>query len=124
MANALGEPVLTIDMGSDSTTFISADLTRIQTAIHAGIGTGRAISNLLTVLSPDGLRRWLPFECSDGERLDFLHNKALNPQTVPLTERELMLEQAAVRELLSWASRETAVLACSKRSSLKKSGAG
>ena len=109
LANAFGEPVLTIDMGSDSTTFISAGLTQFQTAIHTEIGSGRSISKLLSVLSPDVLAKWVPFECSDGELLDFLHNKALNPQTLPLTENELYLEQAAVRELLGWARRETAV---------------
>jgi hypothetical protein len=68
------------------------------------LGIGHAIGNLPNTTSVENIARWLPTADDDSQLLDFLHNKALYPLTVPTTEDELHMEYAAAREILRQAT--------------------
>ena len=61
---------------------------------------GRSIGNLTNKTSLADIARWIPAQDDDSRLLNFLHNKALYPWTIPATETELHMEQAAAREIL------------------------
>lgn len=100
--------VLAVDLGSNSVTFISASPTEAHLAIQSDLGMGRPVLNVLQKTKPGNITRWLPIETSPDDVNDFVYHKAIHPQTVPMTETELYLEQAVTREVLRCAMMESA----------------
>lgn len=100
--------VFGLDVGSDSVTFVSATPDFVRKVVRNDIGMGRPLPNLLEEMSVSDILHWLPTEQSEGATLDFIYNKALYPETLPLTESELLLEQAIVRQMIRSVVEETA----------------
>ena len=94
------QEVLGIDLGGNSLTFAWSDGNSIQPSIHTDLGLGRPIRNLIDLTTPENVLQWIPSEVSSGETVDYLFNKSLHPTTIPMTEKELHLEQGAARELI------------------------
>lgn len=92
--------VLCVDVGSASTTVAASFGGRLSIAIAADLGVGHNAPTLLEKIGVDVLARWLPFEPEPGELETVLLNKGTLPATVPVDERELLIEQAAAREAL------------------------
>lgn len=92
--------VLGIDVGSNSITMIMATPHSAQVYVRTDLGMGAPIINLLDIVSPADIARWVPNEITDEEVRDFITYKSLYPQTIPQTEFELYLEQAVARELI------------------------
>lgn len=92
--------VIGVDVGSNAIMAVVAEDGELDTAVDTTLGMGRPISNLAKRVSWEQIGRWLPFETSEAEVLDFIQNKSLHPQTIPMIERELYMEQAAAREML------------------------
>jgi hypothetical protein len=108
-----GKGVLCADVGS-ATTVIAASFPAVpdspgdengdvgqqivQVATDTGVGCS-AIA-LLKRVGKDAIARWLPFEPEPGEVEQLLLNKGVWSTTVPLTRRQLLIEQAAAREAL------------------------
>lgn len=92
--------VLGVDLGSESVSILIADAHRVQTYVRTDLGMGRPIINLLDVVEPSAIARWVPQAISDEEIRDFIFHKSLNPQTIPTTELESYLEQAIAREII------------------------
>ncbi|MCB9421035.1 MAG: glutamate mutase L [Ardenticatenaceae bacterium] len=103
--------VVLVDLGSSSTTVVDAGLGgngRIH--VRNDLGMGRPISNLPSVTPLADITRWLATsEEDESYLLDFIHNKALYPYTVPTTENEMFMEQAAAREILRQAAEPIAL---------------
>jgi uncharacterized protein (TIGR01319 family) len=93
--------VIGLDLGSNSTTFVVSDQGKSDLAVRTDLGMGRPITNLLDKVELETITRWVPAEIKEGELRNFVQNKNLFPQTIPLTEMELYLEQAVAREVLS-----------------------
>lgn len=109
IANLHEGPVLGIDVGAQSVTLISAQTGLLDLTIHTDLGTGRHISHLLQKIDLAQLIKWVPSAVNEKMARDFIANLALQPQTIAVTDTELHLEQAIVREMLQWVVRETAV---------------
>jgi uncharacterized protein (TIGR01319 family) len=92
--------VLGVDLGSDSVTLVAADSEQVDVIVRPDLGMGRPIVNLLDKIGPTAIARWMPSEISHQEITDFIHNKAVHPQTTPMTEVEQRLEQAIIRQIL------------------------
>ncbi len=92
--------VLGVDLGSNSLTFAWSDGNDIQPSIHTDLGLGRPIRNLNELTTPESIMQWIPSEVSSAETMDYIFNKSLHPTTIPMTERDLHLEQGAARELI------------------------
>jgi hypothetical protein len=96
--------ILGVDVQSDSVSFVTADAQRAQVHIRTDLGMGKPLAHLLDFVSPADIARWVPLEVSEEEIRDFITYKSLYPQTVPQSELELYLEQAAARELIRCAA--------------------
>lgn len=102
------QPVLGIDLGSSSLTFAGSEGEQVQLSIHTDLGLGRPIQNLLQLTEPEKITRWVPSEVSGTDAADYVLNKSLYPNTIPMMEKDLHLEQAAARELLRIGMERTA----------------
>jgi hypothetical protein len=102
------QPVLGIDLGSNSLTFTGSDGHHVQLSIHTDLGLGRPIRNLLHLTEPEKITQWVPSDVTGADAADYVLNKSLYPNTIPMIEKELHLEQAAARELLRIGMERTA----------------
>lgn len=102
------QPVFGVDLGSSSISLILADPKDSLVSVETTLGTGQPMQNLLEKVSPDSLQKWVPSPISLADTADFILNKSVHPQTIPMTELELHLEQAAAREMLRCALVKTA----------------
>ncbi|HIP70442.1 MAG TPA: hypothetical protein EYH05_03490, partial [Anaerolineae bacterium] len=100
--------ILGVDLGSNSVSFILADPAGEQISVQSDLGMGQPIQNLLDKVTPETISRWVPTEISAADTADFILNKSIHPQTIPMTGLELQLEQAAAREILRCALTKTA----------------
>jgi hypothetical protein len=100
--------VLGVDVGSDSVTLASAKPNSLRLAVRTDLGLGRPLLGLLDKLEPATVMQWSPSALQPSQLRDLLYNKALHPQFIPLTEEDLHLEQALVRELLRRTAQDAA----------------
>ncbi len=89
-----------VDIGSSSVTINVSYDGQSRTTIRTDLGVGYGLLGLLDQVDVDDILRWVPFELGETEARDWFLHKALNPQTIPQTRRDMLLEQAAARELL------------------------
>jgi hypothetical protein len=92
--------VLGIDLGSDSVTVASGNPEGVRLAVYSELGMGRPLPNLLQKVDPAVIMEWLPLEMTEPALRDFVENRALFPQTVPLAEEDLQVEQTLARFIL------------------------
>ncbi len=92
--------VVGVDLGSSSSTFILATPETTNLTLSTRMGTGAPVANILSEVELEAICRWIPAEVDRVEVNNFIENKQLFPQTVPVTEEELRLEQAVAREVL------------------------
>ncbi len=93
--------VMGLDVGNNSVTLVSATSNKVNVAVQSNRGIGRSVSQLLQQMPPARIARWLPTETPAEEIRNYLYHRSLFPQTVPMNEAELWLEQAVIRELIS-----------------------
>ena len=94
------QQVLSIDLGSNNLAFSWSNGDEIYLSTHTDLGLGRPIQNLLELTSPEKILQWVPAEIGVADVADYVLNKSLHPNTIPMTEKDLHLEQAAARELI------------------------
>lgn len=93
--------VLLVDLGSSSVTIVDAPPGKNGClCVRNDLGVGEPMGRLLDHIPLADISRWLPNPVDDTELANFIHNKALYPQSIPVTEPELQMEQAVARELL------------------------
>ncbi len=93
--------VIAVDLGASNVTFVeAAPEKRTRLCVQSDIGMGQPIANILDKKPLADILRWLPSPMEAEQARDFIHNKALYPHTIPVTEPELRLEQAIAREAL------------------------
>jgi hypothetical protein len=91
---------LGISVGSGSTTLAAGFGDTLELSVRPDLNLGRNAPKLLEYTSWRDVVRWLPMEFSEFDLRDYLHNKALYPQTVPATTGDLRIEMAIVREII------------------------
>ncbi len=101
--------VMGIDLGSHSLTLVMAKPGEVQLSVRTDLGMGEPLAHLLRNTAVENIMRWLPEEIDEGDVTNYLYNKSLYPQTIPLIEADLHLEQAAARALLQCALMSMAV---------------
>jgi hypothetical protein len=100
LGEVLGNSVLGVDIGSASVTMASVINGRSQLVVQSDLGIGQHVSHLLDQIPLQRVARWLPQNITAGALRDLVANKAMFPQTVPMTAEELHLELALARELI------------------------
>jgi hypothetical protein len=103
LAHLEGINVLGIEVGAATTTLASVIDEHADVAIRTELGMGPGLTQLLDRVPVEAVLRWLPFEIEPTDVRNILHNKVLRHRTLPQTRRELLLEQAAAREIISLA---------------------
>ncbi|MFZ1396389.1 MAG: glutamate mutase L [Candidatus Promineifilaceae bacterium] len=98
------QPVLGVDLGSNSVSLIMATPEQAQVSIHSEIGTGHPVVKLLDMVSVDDIRQWVAVELSAAETADYIFNKSLHPFAISTDEKTLQLEQAVARALIQCAT--------------------
>jgi hypothetical protein len=93
--------VLGLDVGSDSITFVSADPEQLRLSVRSDLGSGSPVARMVRKSSPEEILRWTTDGVTPAGLLDFAFNKSLRPQTTPLVEEELILEQAIGRKAIA-----------------------
>lgn len=94
-----GFRTLGIDLGASTSSAVWAGNGDSGRRLHE-VGLGDSLASLLSQMDPANLRRWLPFDSSPQEVQERLLNKSLRPTTIPQTREELLLGQAAAREII------------------------
>ncbi len=96
----LPKGLLGIDLGASSTTVAAAFGGDLQLRVFNDLGMGRSLEGMISETHLSQLMRWIPYDLSEDQVLDYLHNKPLFPQTIPVTREDLAIEQAAARQVM------------------------
>jgi hypothetical protein len=91
---------LGVSVGSGSTTLAAGFGNILELSVRPDLNLGRNAPHLLELTSWRDVARWLPMEFSEEALRDYLHNKALYPQTIPATAEDLRIEMAIIREVI------------------------
>lgn len=100
LGEVLGNNVLGVDVGSASVTMASVINGVSQLVVRSDLGIGQHVPHLLDQIPLQRVARWLPQNIAAGVLRNLVANKAMFPQTVPMTAEELQLELALARELI------------------------
>ncbi|NSW52854.1 MAG: glutamate mutase L [Anaerolineae bacterium] len=99
-------PVLGVDVGSDHTTVADA----LQGELRLNVlpyGVGYGIENTLNLLPLEEILRWIPADIPAAMVRDTLYQKTIFPDSLPIHEESLLIEQAFTRVLLQLALART-----------------
>jgi hypothetical protein len=107
LSRALGTKngILSINVGSASTSVAAAFGGELRLNVRPDLGVGVHAAQALAETSPENLARWIPQEIAEGAIRDFIFNKSVHPHTVPADALDLQLEHALAREILRAALR-------------------
>ena len=86
--------VLGIDVGASATTVASAFSGDLILSIYPGLGLGENLPEILNLCPLSDISRWLSVDVSEKNLRDYIYNKALYPNNLPITAEELAIEQA------------------------------
>jgi MutL protein len=95
-----GKGVLGIDIGASATTIASAFSGDLILSIHPNLGLGENLPEILKLCPLSDIMRWLPIDMSEKNVRDYIHNKALFPESIPITADELAIEQAIASQAM------------------------
>ncbi|MBN2045900.1 MAG: glutamate mutase L [Anaerolineales bacterium] len=98
--------VLGIDLGASSVTVAASFDGDLRLRVFSNLGMGEGLTGILEHSQMEDVIRWIPGEVSKSYILDYIQNKIIHPGTLPVTPRDLYLEQALGREVLSRAIQE------------------
>jgi hypothetical protein len=98
---------LGVDLGASSTTVASGFAGHLNLRVYTGLGIGRGLKGMVEDTVLQQITRWLPYDLPDERVLDYLYNKPLIPQSLPSTEEDLAIEQAAARQVVRMAIRNS-----------------
>ena len=92
--------ILGVDIGASNTTIAAAFGGQLNLRVHHNIGMGRGLQTLLEEATLSQISRWLAIDVSDEDLLNYLYNKPLAAQSLPVSEQDLAIEQAAARQVM------------------------
>ncbi len=97
--------VLGVDIGAEATTVAAAWGGEGTLKTMTALGLGSSLPDLLKHTAVEYILRWLPIEVSRQRVVDYLYNKALHPDSIPMTAEDIAVEQALARQILRVALR-------------------
>jgi hypothetical protein len=86
--------VLGIDIGASATTVASGFSGDLILSIYPGLGLGENLPQILNLCPLSDILRWLPVDVSEQNLRNYIYNKALYPNSLPISAEELAIEQA------------------------------
>jgi hypothetical protein len=97
--------VLGVDLGAATTTVAAAVAGKLSLAVYP-YGMGAGMENLLKASSIDEIAQWLPMPIPTEVIRDYLWQKTLFTNEIPMTAETLAIEQAVARQALRLALRQ------------------
>lgn len=89
--------VMAVDIGSTASLMVGVFNGRASTNINTFRGLGQSADTLLQEVGEETIKAWLPFYPQADEIRNYALNKAMRPNTVPMSTRSLYLEYAFLR---------------------------
>ncbi len=102
MAERYGRQVLTLDIGSSTSSAFLARKGYFNLSVLGSCGSGFGITTIIKERDILSIARWLPFPINESELTHWMLNKLLRPHLIPATRKELLIEHAVARETLSF----------------------
>ena len=106
LARRYGLNVLGADVGGGATTVVTARGDTTTLAVHASLGIGHHLRNLVEQADTKRMMDWLPSEMTLDEAQVGWLNQSLHPRALPTTRSDVYLMQAAARVALATAARD------------------
>ena len=98
--------VLGVDVGGSSTVITGGFNGDLRMRVFGNLGLGDGLQGVLQGSKMEDVLRWIPGEVSSDYVLNYIQNKTIHPATLPMTNKDLYVEQALGREILSRAVNE------------------
>jgi uncharacterized protein (TIGR01319 family) len=95
-----GIGVMCVDVGSSTVTICASIRKQPYITIRSDLGLGHSAVSGVKAVGARNVQRWLTFNASEADIMDYAYNKSLRPSTVPQTSQDLELEYALARELI------------------------
>lgn len=111
--------VLGIDVGAAATSVAVAFEGELVSRVYTALGLGRSLSELLHSCSLEQIIQWLHLDIPADYAVQYLHQKALYPASLPATQEDLAIEQAIARQLMQMAVKKAFSHLPQKRGSLE-----
>lgn len=93
--------VTAVDVGASTTSvMMGGERGEFIPMVNAGTGVGPNIGAILQQAGYQRIARWLPFEISEDELRQYIMNRMMHPQVVPISQRDLQITQACAREAI------------------------
>ena len=102
-------PVLGVSMDTDQTVFADARRGNLRLNVLP-FGHGRGIERLLRQVSMNDVIRWIPADIPAVMVKDYIEQKILYPNAVPIDQESLLIEHAIVRVILNLSLSRTRTL--------------
>lgn len=100
LAERYNRQVLTLDIGSTSSSAFLATPGHYVPTILGNCGTGYGLMTLLAERGVEHIARWLPFSVGEKELTHWILNKFMRPHVIPASREDVLLEHAIARETL------------------------
>jgi hypothetical protein len=98
--------VLGVDIGASATTIASAFSGDLRLSIHPALGLGENLPEILNLCPISDIMRWVAVDVSENYVRDYIYNKAIYPNSLPITGNELAIEQALACQAMLLAIRQ------------------
>jgi len=95
-----GIGVMCVDVGSSTVTICASIRKQPYITIRSDLGLGHSAVSGVKAVGAKSIQRWLTFNASETDIMDYAYNKSLRPATVPQISQDLELEYAIARELI------------------------
>lgn len=92
--------LLGVDVGASAATVSIGLGGNLHLKVYPQFGLGENLPSLIKHTELVDITRWLPLDISAGFVLDYIHQKATYPATLPATKEDLAIEQALARQAL------------------------
>lgn len=93
--------VTAVDVGGTTTTVMMAgEQGEFIPIANTGVGVGPSIGAILQKAGTQRIARWLPFTIKDDELRQYVVNRMQHPHALPMSYRDLQIEQAFAREAI------------------------
>ncbi|MFH2040282.1 MAG: glutamate mutase L [Chloroflexota bacterium] len=92
--------ILGVDIGASATTIASGFQGELALGVYPQFGLGENLSDLLRYTSLDDILRWLPLDIPANNVRDYLYQKSVYPESIPVTIEDMAIEQAITRQVL------------------------
>lgn len=108
LSNVYGSPkgLLSVDLGASSTVIAAGFKNKSVLKVYPQFGQGENLTGLLNYTSLEDILRWSTLDIPPTTLIDFLHQKALYPATIPATKEDLVVAQSVAKQSLFLAMRE------------------